>query len=72
MKGSDEMSLIEILDEIQDRNLIYSQAGSIVYESVIIKHYPDFDFHLLCELLGENLFDWSQAKKEYIEIKGKK
>ena len=71
MKESDKMSSIEILNEIQDRNLIYPQAGSIAYESIIKEHYPDFDLHLLCDLLGENLFDWSQAKKEYIEIEGK-
>ena len=71
MKESDKMSSIEILDEIQNRNLIYPQAGSIVYESIIEKHYPNFDLHLLCDLLGDNLFDWSQDKKEYIEIEEK-
>ncbi len=53
------------LEAIQDHGLIYPQRGKVVYESIIESRYPDVNIPLLCDLLADNLFDWSAAIRAY-------
>ena len=54
------------LEAIRDRDLVYPRDGTVVYESIIESEYPDVDIRLLCDLLADNLFDWTAATKAYM------
>ena len=53
------------LDDIQDRCLIYPQGNVTVYESVT-DQYELIDIGRLCDILGDNGFDWHASKKDYL------
>ncbi len=60
-------SVAEMLEELEDRCLIYARAGSIVIDTRGPREYPEIDFDWLGTLLADNLFDWGAATREYLE-----
>ncbi len=58
-----------VLEDIEDRGLIYTRAGTVVIDTRGPREYPEIDFDWLGALLADNLFDWSAAIREYLEEK---
>ena len=57
------------LEAIEDHDLIYPAKGAITIDSRA-KHYPEVDIHFLAQLLDDYMFNWDDAKKEYLETLG--
>ena len=45
------------LETILDRGLVHSRNGTVVYESVLEREFPDIDIRLLCGIYAEKLGD---------------
>ena len=55
------------LREIQDRCLINTEgAGSVVWETIILRQYPQIDVERLCNYLGDTGMDWDAAITDYL------
>ena len=65
------LSIPQQLDEIEALALIYSDGGTIHYESVVESRYPQINVPTLCVCLEDALMDWPKAKHDYLDRHGK-
>ena len=61
-----EQHVRDIVQEIFDRNMIYSDTGTIVYDSRIEREYPSINIDTLCTCYGDNIGDEVGTIKDYM------
>ena len=61
-----EQQVRDILQEIFDRYMIHSDAGTIVYDSRIEREYPSVSIDMLSACYADNLGDEVGTIKDYM------
>lgn len=67
---NDYRSTEDLLDEIEERELVWKRSGTVFVETLAVKEYTSIDMVLLSSLLRDFDMDWDEAKTAYLEIAG--
>lgn len=61
-----EAAVRNILEEIFDRYMIYSSAGTVTYDSRIEKEYPSIRIDMICACYADNLGHEAGTISDYL------
>ena len=69
MRASGAASVEQALDEIIDRGLVYLQRGTVVYQTIISRQYPQIDIQALCNEVSDHTA-WGQGDDDETDWRG--